>query len=252
MGLFDNVVVTDVINTVTVTSHQGRRETITKRQHYGLSFCIDGKITYTHNGTEYVSDRSCAIVLPMGETYQLYGNKSGTFPVINFDTLLPLCNSHVVIPINDVSSFLSDYTLLRSCMNFDNDRAKAMSIFYNIIHKLSENRNTSGIITPAIEYIKSNYTSAQISNDYLAKLCNISEVYFRRLFTKIYKMTPKQYIIELRITKAKELLSEGNLKILAVSEKCGFTNPYHFDRLFKERVGSTPGEYMRNNMAYKI
>ena len=52
----DTIVVTNVLSAMTVKSHQGRNEVITSRSSYGLSFCIDGQITYTHNGTKYVSD----------------------------------------------------------------------------------------------------------------------------------------------------------------------------------------------------
>jgi len=60
-------------------------------------------------------------------------------------------------------------------------------------------------------------------------------------------MTPRQFIIEIRINKAKQLLTDGTLKISAVAEKCGFTNQYHFTRVFKSRVGLTPSEYMKQS-----
>lgn len=46
--------------------------------------------------------------------------------------------------------------------------------------------------------------------------------------------------------------SEGVLKINAVSERCGFTNQYHFCRVFKEKTGLTPTEYMNKHRIYKI
>lgn len=51
---------------------------------------------------------------------------------------------------------------------------------------------------------------------------------------------------------AKQMLSEGTLKINAISENCGFSNPYHFCRLFKDKTGLTPSEYMKQNRIYKI
>ena len=64
---------------------------------------------------------------------------------------------------------------------------------------------------------------------------------------KTYGISPKQYIIDTRMNMAKQMLSEGSFKINAISEKCGFTNPYHFCRLFKEKTGLTPTEYMKQN-----
>ena len=57
----------------------------------------------------------------------------------------------------------------------------------------------------------------------------------RKIFTEEYKLSPKQYLTEVRINKAKQLLTDGFLKINAVAAQCGFTNQYHFSRIFKEK-----------------
>ena len=46
---------------------------------------------------------------------------------------------------------------------------------------------------------------------------------------------------------AKQLLSEGQKKISAIAEECGFSSTYHFCRSFKERVGTTPSEFRSQN-----
>ena len=86
----------------------------------------------------------------------------------------------------------------------------------------------------------------------MAEKCNISEVYFRKIFTETYKITLKQFIVDIRINKAKQLLSEGFLKIGAIADLCDFSNQYNFCRLFKEKTGFTPTEYMKRNRIYKI
>lgn len=60
-------------------------------------------------------------------------------------------------------------------------------------------------------------------------------------------VSPKQFIIELRMQKAKQLLSEGRLKIWAIAEACGFSGCYHFCKSFKQHVGITPNEYRKQN-----
>ena len=105
---------------------------------------------------------------------------------------------------------------------------------------------------PAIKYLENNYQNPNLTNAELAKQCRISEVYFRRIFTSCYNMTPRQFLIDIRINKAKQLLSEGTLKINAVAVKCGFSNQYHFCHVFKEKTGLTPTEYMKQNMVYQI
>ena len=252
MNIFDGIVVTDIISVFNVASREGRFDTIKDRTSYGLSFCIDGQITYTHNGKEYVSNKSCAVILPKGKSYTLRGDRTGTFPVINFDCIEPLCNTHTIIPIVDVMPFVSDFNLLRTALYPEKDRAKAMSVFYGILHRLTNVMQNLGMLTPAVEYMKNNFESPNISNSLLAEKCGISEVYFRRLFFDKFKITPKQYIITLRLERAKQLLSDGAFNVCETAERCGFTNAYHFSRFFKEKVGVAPGEYMRKNRTYRL
>jgi two-component system response regulator YesN len=51
----------------------------------------------------------------------------------------------------------------------------------------------------------------------------------------------------LRIGKATELLETTELKVLEISEKVGFDNAKHFNRVFKNMLGVTPMEYRQNN-----
>ena len=127
-----------------------------------------------------------------------------------------------------------------------------MRIFYDMLHRLSSQNTNNSVISRAIAYLENNYDNPGLTNAELAKQCNISEVYFRRIFEKQYKMTPKQYIVNVRINKAKQLLAENSLKINAVAERCGFSNQYHFCRVFKEKTGLTPTEYIKQNKIYKI
>lgn len=253
MENLSEIIIYDIINIVTVFSAKGRFEKINNRICYGLSFCIDGQITYTHKGKEYVSDKNHAIILPQGQSYSLHGDKKGVFPVINFKCANFLCDTITVLPIRNHEAYIKDFEQLKALFLFGGNHAKIMSIFYNIIHRLSSHINQqSNILLPAIKYIEKNYQNPHLSNEILAKECNISEIYFRKLFSAQFKLTPKQFIIDIRLQRAKQLLSEGILKINSIAEQCGFSNPYHFCRIFKERIGITPTEYMKQNIILKI
>lgn len=241
-----NTVVTDILGVGTVYSPKGRKVEMKNRPCYGLSFCIDGQITYSQNGKEYVSDPDHAIILPMGQCYVLKGDKTGSFPVINFSTLAPLCDTITVLELCNRELLLRKYEEMKKLFVDRNNRAKIFSIFYEMLYELST-QNESSELRAAIKYIYNNYHLPSITNERLAKECKISEVYFRKLFKKAFEMSPKQFIIELRMQKAKQLLSEGTQKIWAISEACGFSSAYHFCRLFKQHTGLTPHDYRKQN-----
>ncbi len=254
MDNLNKIIVTDIIDVVTVFSQKGRYEKMNNRKCYGLSFCDEGQITYTHNKKNYVSDPHHAIILPKGQSYTIRSDKSGIFSVINFECDNFECDTMIVLPVKNIDFVMTDFVQMKKLFLFKRNRAKVMSLFYNIIHSFSESASVFGnsILMPAIEYLENNYSSPGITNKILADKCNISEVYFRKLFAKQYRITPKQYIIDIRINKAKQLLTDGIFKINVVSEKCGFSNPYHFSRLFKEKTGLTPTEYLKKNRILEI
>lgn len=248
---FKNIVISEIQETISMFSQKGRHEEIINRKGYGISFCENGQITYTHRNEKIVSDKSCVIFHPKGESYTLDGNKDGVFSVINFDCTDFLTSKFIKIPVENISFFLNDFKLMKSLNIFGGNEMRIMSIFYNMLHRLFEVPEAT-ILSPAIRYIENHYHKSDINNFALASLCGISEVYFIRVFQKQFNTTPKQFLIDLRLNHAKELLSEGKLKISAISEKCGFTNPYHFCRSFKAQFGITPTEYMIKNRIYKI
>jgi len=246
-----NITVTEINNAVTVYSERGRCDKMVDRKFYGLSLCSDGQITYIHNGQEFVSNKNCAVILPKGETYLIRRDKSGIFPIINFDCLENLCDTITVIPTKNANQLLADYERIKKIFRFSENRAHVFSIFYGMIHKLSYD----GIpreLHNAVQMINNSYCDNSLTNAKLAAESNISEVYFRKLFTNHFGTSPKQYIIDMRIQKAKQLLSEGALSVSAVAEECGFTNQYHFARLFKQNTKNTPSEYRKMNLIYEI
>lgn len=246
----NDITITDIINVINVFSPKGRLENMTDRHCYGLSFTAGGSITYIHNGKSFVSDRDHAIILPKGKSYTICGTSDGEFPVINFECTNFHADTFTVLPVNNIDSIMKDFEQMKKLFLLKNNRTMVMSIFYKILSNIANTESEeAGMILPALKYIENHYTES-VTNLELAQMCNISEIYFRKLFTRIYKVSPRQYIINLRINKSEQLLTEGVFKISAVAERCGFSNPYHFCRLFKSKTGLTPSEYMKKNKIY--
>lgn len=249
----DSLTVTSIRSAFTVHSPKGRFETV-NRKYFGLSLCQEGQLLYTHDGRTAVSDSSHAVLLPAGETYTLSSDRSGVFPVINFSCTGKPFATVISIPTENTKALIKDFERIRTLLLFNGSRAEIMSIFYRMLHMLSSSgtSDSGGPLAPAVKYLTSNFASGEITNSMLAEKCHISEVYFRRLFIKQYGIPPKQFIIDIRLSKAKQLLSEGIMKINTIAAECGFGNQYHFSRLFKEKTGLTPTEYRKNNSPYKI
>ena len=251
-SILENAVITDVLETNTVYSPKGRKVSIHERECYGLSFCIDGgRIVYTQDGERFIEDKANAVLLPQNGTYSLSGEADGTFPVLNFFSLSPLSEKIAVLEVTNTEFLLSCYEEIRRLLASGGNRAKILSLFYEILGALTE-KETSDLLSPALAYLEMHLADPKLSNEHLASAASVSEVYFRRLFKQRFGSSPKQYILHRRLQRAKQLLSEGRMSVRALAADCGFENESHFCRYFKESFGMTPGEYRRKNQNYAI
>jgi AraC-like DNA-binding protein len=253
MNNLDNIVITDIEIPIVVHSKKGRKFQMTNRQSYGLSLCISGQITYTMNGENYISDQSNAVLLPQGGTYSLFGDAEGLFPVINFKCKNFNCNKIMAFKLENPQAFLKSFEALKNLFLDDKNHLKIYSVFYDLLSKIYyENSQKHTLLDSAIQFIAENTQNPTLSNTCIAKQIGISEVYLRKLFLSYYHITPKQYVLDIRIRKAKQLLCDTPFRVTAIAEECGFSSVYHFCRVFKEKTGFTPTEYANLNRIYQI
>ena len=92
------------------------------------------------------------------------------------------------------------------------------------------------------QYILENYAH-KIKLQHLADLNRISQSYLQVIFKEITGKTPIEYLVTVRINKAKELIKEGYHNIREVSERVGFNDAFYFSKCFKKNEGMTPTEY---------
>ena len=248
MPQFENIVVTEIESAYTVHNPKGKVFKMENRRCFGLSFCISGQITYSMNGKTFVSGKQCAVLLPQGGSYTLTGNKEGLFPVINFACNGLSCREITVIPLRNPQSYIKQFEIIQKLFLRGSSRLEIFSAFYKLLRELSsETDGESVFLTPALTHIEENLSCPTLSNTELAQVLGISEVYARKLFLKQLGTTPKQYILELRIQRAKQLLCETPYTVTAISELCGFSSPYHFCRVFRQRTGMSPTQYADQN-----
>lgn len=253
MNIFEDVIITDIQEPLVVHSQKGRKFQMKNRLYFGLSLCISGQITYTMNGKNYVSDKNCAVLLPRGSSYSLSGDKEGLFPLINFDCKNLKYDKIMIIPLDNPQIQIKDFNNIKDLFFNNGKNIKIYSAFYEMLDKMNlANQQKYSKLEIAFRYIDQNLSNPELSNNMIAREMDISEVYLRKLFISQQKVTPKQYILDLRIKKAKQLLIDIPLSVSAISEMCGFSSPYHFCRAFKERTGLTPTQFSLQNRVYNI
>ena len=94
----------------------------------------------------------------------------------------------------------------------------------------------------ALVFINLNYREA-ISIEQLAQMAHLSRSYFMYCFKKMVGISAMEYIIQLRIKLACEMLRNSTAPSLEIAFACGFQNLSNFNRQFKKYVGYTPKQY---------
>ena len=83
----------------------------------------------------------------------------------------------------------------------------------------------------------------EINMNDLARQIGMSYSRFRSLFKEHTGSSPHQYLLSIRMNKARELLRHTELPVSDIAYRTGFSSPYYFARLFKTKTGRTPSDY---------
>lgn len=225
------------------------------RPCYAFSLKIEGETVYTCKGKKYLSNIGNLVLLSKGANYSFSCTEAGECIIVEFDAdFIGLEFDIISIPLSKTSQ----QELQKHFVNIsntwkakkDNYMLKCKSLFYEILSEINLEENTSytptylkKTIEPAINYINLHFEDINISIDSLAALCDVSSIYFRKLFGKIYNTSPIKYLIKIRINKAKEFLRGDYLSISEIARLTGFSSVYTFSKTFKKETGITPSEY---------
>ena len=224
------------------------------RPYHALSFRIKGNAKFIHD-EEIVSVKTGDIVfVPSFYNYTLDSGDEEVC-VIHFE-----CNTELPRKIKKFTPEATSYYEKRFNELYNVWSKKQLgfeyeckSIFYRIIthieRELANNKENlvNSKILRTIDYIHENFTDPALTVGKLAKDCNMSETYYRKLFSKACGSTPLEYINNLRLKYAIELLNSNYYTVSEVSEKCGFSTPYYFSAFIKKETGNPPSKFLKNN-----
>jgi AraC-like DNA-binding protein len=90
------------------------------------------------------------------------------------------------------------------------------------------------------------HSSDAVNLPALAREVGISYTHFRRIFLQHTGLSPRQYHIQIRINRAKDLLASSDLSVSEIAERLGFSSVFYFSRLFHQKTGQSPLAYRAN------
>lgn len=252
-----NMIINRVVSSLHFTSERSSAAIHrADRGRWAVALKATGKTVYTCGNKNVLCDALHPVILPMGCTYDWLSLEAGNCCMLEFE-----CdesyneifgfsindNAFLLKKLADIERRLITQKPLHQMKNLND----CYDILIYLLGKKYENympSNRYDIIRPAAEYIRKNFGESGITNEFLAELCGISTVYFRKVFTKYYGVPPAQYLNMQRMEKAQEFLQSDYSSISQIAESVGYNSIYHFSKMFKKYVGISPSEYVKSGI----
>lgn len=111
-----------------------------------------------------------------------------------------------------------------------------------------EQRAHFGSLQKVISHIETHFVD-EIDAEALAKLAGLSVPHFNRLFRKVLRLSPMEYVLSLRVQEAQRLLATTALSLGEIAAVTGFYDQSHFTKRFRKVTGITPSAYRRGVFA---
>ncbi len=237
-----------------VNTYRARQEnypiTKKKRRHHGFLFTVLGTEEYIFGEKKLRAVPNSVLYIPKGESYTttLDGAESVVI-VMDFELygegVRPFC-----LPFSQGSAagscFSDAETSWERRVGFP---AFCKSMFYKIVSLMifeEERRLESDkerMISEAVAYLHENYLQSDFRVEQLHRIAGVSPKYFGMLFSRQFGMTPKEYVLFLKIERAKKLLSSEKYSVREIAYQLGYSDIYHFSKIFREKTGYPPSMY---------
>lgn len=217
------------------------------RSAWILHFVVSGKGIFSRDGIEStVNPGEIFVIPPYVETYyQADANAPWCYTWIGFECDLKLPNifNEHIIRCPGVGKIFND---MRRCQSMQSGKSAFLSAkmweLYSTI--LEAGKKETDYVAQAISFMKAEYMM-DISVTKLAKRLNIDRCYFSSRFKQEVGISPSQYLMDLRLEKATELMLKHGESPSVTAASVGYADIYNFSKMFKKKYGLSPRNYIK-------
>lgn len=231
------------------------------RSGYMLHYIYSGEGKFICNGTSYHLKQGDFFFISPHATIQYISDEKNPWSYYWFGFRGDLAEYYLKeTSISSQHPVFSNETSIKSHMNKlieisliseDNDmmlNSCLLEILYELSQHFPKNpeqekpETKNMMVAKALSFMRNNYENAIKISD-IAQHLNIDRTYLHRIFISEVGTSPKQYLTNIRLQKAQELLTETNLPIKNIAYSIGFEDSGNFSKLFKATYQMTPMEY---------
>ena len=242
------------------------------RDNYVIHVVVDGKGVLDYGGRRWLIGKGQMFILFPGEVTTYYADKEDPWyycwfgfqgglaarivESIGFSSSTPvLAFENYPMVEERIREMLESRTMTLDGQLHRN--AELLQILSDMIREGTQKAGKDSGLTSfsyseyAVRYIN-NHFSEKIRIQDLAKHIGFSRSYLVKLVKKETGMSPQEYLKEIRMRRASDLLSRSNDPVRSIAAECGYDDALTFSKVFKARFGINPRDYrMQHNKTYQ-
>lgn len=161
--------------------------------------------------------------------------------------------------IENKNEDLDYFYMMKEAISKSRDFNELFILFWDMIEQLINHIkqkptriDSEDFFQAIIKYVENNLRN-KISLQSVCDFFGISQTYMSKLFRKYKQMSFNEFVNQIRIHKAKELMKQDpSLSMKAIGECVGYMDPFYFSKVFKQITGSSPSAYSSESGEYKL
>lgn len=223
-----------------------------QRFYYLVHFVFSGKGEFTNSQRTYsLRENQCFVIHPNETTvYHADQKEPWTYAWMGFTCKNP--PSALENDILNIPMLKGAFDAIYAIENFRTTarewycRSLILQMFsYLQENDVNEGDHTTVLMKRACAYIETNYAMNDISVEQLAAQFDLDRSYFCRLFKKAVGKPPQQYILDVRMKKAAQLMRYNDMKMNEIAELLGYSDEFSFSKAFRRIYGVSPQQFKK-------
>ena len=223
-----------------------------------LHHVISGRGYFERGGKKYSLQKGDSFLIIPGDIVHYYPDPEDPWKYtwVNFiGSEIPLLLSMTDFYENPICRESSDLTGIYSQFSRDfkyeyvkqrnNGLLRILLAHYIEVHPRQKKTFTVDNLTLAKNYVEANSHRHQFNVAELSREVGLERSYLYRLFIDGEGISPSEYITNIRLGKAVQLMRNGVTQIKFISYSVGYADPLYFSKLFREKYGMPPSEYIK-------
>lgn len=206
------------------------------KERYSLIFVEKGSLEYTFDSEKFIINKGCLLFIPKKIPYKtIYLNDRTKIKVLLFEICgsIPIFIQNIFYKYSPQIQKIFEELEIPNANNLFFLTSKLYEIFFFLQNEVSFFPDAYQKIIPAVNEINNNYFE-NYKIDFYAKLCNMSESNFRKLFRENIGKSPIEYRNQIRIIEYEKLMSSGEFTVSEAAYLVGFNNMSFFYEVYNK------------------